>query len=283
MPPPSTSWDLVIRPKRGWLELHLGDLWRYRDLIGLFVVRDFVAYYKQTVLGPLWYIIQPLLTTAMFVVVFGQIAKLPTDGLPQPLFYLCGVTAWAYFADCLTKTSGTFITNASIFGKVYFPRLAVPLSLVISGLIRFAIQLGFFLAVLGYYIFSGGSVRPTGGLLLLPALILIMAGLGLGCGIIISALTTKYRDLQHLVAFGVQLAMYATPIVYPLSIVRGKFRVLVLLNPMTPVVETFRFAFLGSGTFAWQHLAYSGGITLFILAAGIILFNHVEKSFMDTV
>ena len=215
------AWDLVIRPKSGWFDLHLYDLWRYRDLVSMFVWRDFVANFKQTILGPLWFIIQPLLTTLIFTVVFGNIAKLGTDGLPAILFYLSGIIGWNYFADCLNSTSDTFIKNAGIFGKVYFPRLAVPLSIVISSLLKYGIQLAMFLVFFGYYYVSSTTVHPNAVLLLTPLLILIMAGLGLGCGIIISSLTTKYRDLRFLVGFAVQLAMYATPVIYPLSKLQG--------------------------------------------------------------
>ena len=202
------EWDLVIRPKIGWLDLHLADLWRYRDLTAMFVWRDFVAQYKQTILGPLWHILQPLFTTLIFTVVFGKMAKLPTDGVPPLLFYLAGVTCWSYFADCVSRTSVTFISNAALFGKVYFPRLSVPLSLVISSMIKFAIQLALFLAFLIFYWMQGAPVQPTAAIALTPLLLLLMAGLSLGAGIIVSALTTRYRDLQQLVAFGVQLMMY---------------------------------------------------------------------------
>jgi len=287
-PAPSTtppSWDLVIRPKTGWFDLHLYDLWRYRDLIGMFVWRDFVANFKQTILGPLWFIIQPLLTTVTFTIVFGNIAKLGTDGLPSLLFYLSGIIGWSYFSDCLNSTSSTFTSNASIFGKVYFPRLAVPLSIVISSLLKYGIQFAFFLCFfVYYYFFTSAAIHPNPVLLLTPLLILIMAGLGLGCGIIISSLTTKYRDLRFLVGFAVQLAMYATPVIYPLSKLQGsRFLWLVLLNPMTPVIETFRYGFLGAGTFRPEYLALSTGITALLLFIGILLFTHIEKTFMDTV
>jgi len=287
-PSPSTtspSWDLVIRPKTGWFDLHLYDLWRYRDLIGMFVWRDFVANFKQTILGPLWFIIQPLLTTVTFTIVFGNIAKLGTDGLPSLLFYMSGIIGWSYFSDCLNSTSSTFTSNAGIFGKVYFPRLAVPLSIVISSLLKYGIQFAFFLCFfVYYYFFTSAAIHPNPVLLLTPLLLLIMAGLGLGCGIIISSLTTKYRDLRFLVGFAVQLAMYATPVIYPLSKLQGsRFLWLVLLNPMTPVIETFRYGFLGAGTFRPEYLALSTGITALLLFIGILLFTHIEKTFMDTV
>jgi len=278
------QWDLVIRPKIGWLDLHLADLWRYRDLMAMFVWRDFVAQYKQTILGPLWHIIQPLCTTLIFTVVFGHMAKLPTDGVPPLLFYLAGVTCWSYFADSVNRTSVTFISNAAIFGKVYFPRLSLPLSHVISSMIKFAIQFALFLAFLIFYCAQGAPVQPTAAIALTPLLLLLMAGLGLGAGIIVSALTTRYRDLQQLVAFGVQLMMYATPVVYPLSMIGGgSFRWLILANPMTPIVETFRYAYLGSGTLDGMYLCYTAGFTLAVLFIGVVLFNHVERTFMDTV
>ena len=278
------EWDLVIRPKTGWFDLHLGDLWRYRDLTAMFVWRDYVAQYKQTILGPLWHIIQPLFTTLIFTVIFGKMAKLPTDDLPPLLFYLGGITCWSYFSDCVTRTSVTFINNAAIFGKVYFPRLSVPLSLVISGMIKFAIQFALFLAFLVFYWMQGEPVHPNAAIALTPLLLLLMAGLSLGTGIIVSALTTRYRDFQHLVTFGVQLMMFATPVVYPLSMIGGgSFRWLILANPMTPIVETFRYAYLGSGTFDAVYLCYSAGFTAVVLLVGIVLFNHVERTFMDTV
>lgn len=279
----SGEWTLVIRPKTGWFDLHLADLWRYRDLVMLFVRRDFVATYKQTVLGPLWFVIQPLLTTLTFTLIFGNIAKLSTDGLPKILFYLSGITAWNYFAECLSKTSETFIANAGMFGKVYFPRLAVPLSVVISNLIKFGIQLGLFLGFYLYFLAKGTAIRPTAALALLPVLVLLMGMLGLGTGIIVSSLTTRYRDLRYLVQFGVQLLMYSTPVIYPLSRIPDQYRWIMLANPMTPVIETFRYAFLGTGTFSWGHLGLTAAVTALTLSVGIILFNHVERTFMDTV
>jgi lipopolysaccharide transport system permease protein len=279
----SRAWDLVIRPKTGWFDLHLADLWRYRDLTSIFVWRDFVAQYKQTILGPLWHLIQPLFTTLLFTLVFGRVAGLSTDGLPQMLFYMAGVTSWSYFADCLNRTSATFINNANIFGKVYFPRLCVPLSTVISNLIKFGIQFALFLAFLGFYALRGAPVHPNAAVLLTPLLLILMAALGLGCGIIVSSLTTKYRDLQVLVGFGVQLAMYATPVIYPMSIFPNAGRWMLLLNPMAPIIEAFRYAYLGVGVFDPVYLAASAGITTAILFLGVVLFNHVERTFMDTV
>ncbi len=277
------KWTLIIRPQRAWWDLQLGEIWRYRDLILLFVWRDFVAYYKQTILGPLWYLIQPILTTVVFTVIFGNIAKLPTDGLPPFLFYLAGNTVWVYFSTCVTSTSNTFAGNAAVFGKVYFPRLSVPISIVISNLISFGIRLGVFLAFLVYFMLKGAVVHVTWWVLLLPVLLIVMAGLGLGFGIIISSMTTKYRDLQQLVGFGVQLMMYGTPVIYPLSSVDAGWRWLLLLNPMTPVVEVFRFAFLGTSALEPVYLIYSFFCMLTALLIGIVAFNHVENTFMDTV
>jgi lipopolysaccharide transport system permease protein len=274
---------MVIRPQRSWFDLRLGELWRYRGLVWIFVWRDFVASYKQTALGPLWHLLQPLLTTLALTIVFGRIARLPTDGLPPFLFYLSGTVIWSYFASCVLRTSGTFIANAHVFGKVYFPRLAVPLANVLSALIAFAIQCGFFLTVAAYFHLTGRPLRPNLSILLIPAFLAMMAGLGLGLGILVSALTTRYRDLQQLVAFGVQLAMYATPVIYPLSSVPQAYRWLLRANPVAPIVEGFRFAFLGSGTIEPQHLAYSLACAVGILFVGLFLFNRVETTFMDTV
>lgn len=280
---PDNTWTMVIRPRRNWFDLRLNELWAYRDLVALFVWRDFVAQYKQTILGPLWYLIQPVLTTVTFTLVFGRLAGLSTDGVPDFLFYMAGAVVWSYFSACLTKTANTFTGNAAIFGKVYFPRLAVPVSILFSNLIAFAIQLALFLAFLAYYMLSGAAVAPTIWLLAMPLLLLLMAGLGLGIGIIVSSLTTRYRDLQFLVAFGAQLLMYATTVIYPLSAVPEKYRWVLVANPMTPVVETFRFAFLGQGMVELLHLAYSVAFTLVVLVVGVVLFSRVEQTFMDTV
>ena len=278
-----TEWDLIIRPRRRWLDLRLGELWKYRDLVLLFVRRDFVSVYKQTILGPLWYLIQPLLTTITFTVIFGQIAQLPTDGLPQFLFYMSGTVIWSYFADCLNKTSNTFVGNAGLFGKVYFPRLAVPVSILFSNLITFAIQLAFFLIFLLYFALSGADVKPNLWVLFTPLLILMMAGLGLGFGILISSLTTKYRDLRFLVGFGVSLLMYATPVIYPVSSIPERFQTLIRLNPMTPIVEAFRYAFLGAGSLQVLDLLYAFCFMLVSVFLGALVFNRVEATFMDTV
>ncbi|MBE0681170.1 MAG: ABC transporter permease [Anaerolineales bacterium] len=277
------KWTDVIKPQRNWLDWRLGELWRARDLVMLFVWRDFVSVYKQTILGPLWYLIQPLLTTLTFTIIFGRIASLPTDELPDFLFYLAGSVIWTYFAECLNKTSVTFISNSSLFGKVYFPRLAVPISILISNLITFAIQFGLFLVFVVYYLIVSDAVVPNWTMLLLPFYIFVMAGLGLGFGIIVSALTTRFRDLQFLVRFGVQLLMYATPIIYPLSSIPEKYQLLIVANPMTSIVEGFRYSFLGSGELNPLHLLYSFVFMLAALMIGIMLFNRIETTFMDTV
>lgn len=278
------SWDMIIQPQRGLFDLRLAELWKYRDLVMLFVRRDFVAVYKQTILGPLWYLIQPLLTTITFTVIFGQIASLPTDGLPQFLFYMSGTVVWAYFADCLNKTSNTFVGNANLFGKVYFPRMAVPVSILISNLITFAIQFGMFLAFAFFFALQGSDLTPNWTWIALsPILLLMMAGLGLGFGIIISSLTTKYRDLRFLVQFGVQLLMYATPVIYPVSAIPAQWQWVIQVNPMTPIVEAFRFAFLGAGTVDLCHLLYSFGFMVVVVFIGAVIFNRVEQTFMDTV
>ncbi len=274
---------MIIRAQRHWFDLRLDELWQYRDLVMLFVWRDFVAVYKQTILGPLWYLVQPILTTLTFTVIFGNIARLPTDGLPQFLFYMSGTVIWSYFADCLTKTSNTFVSNTHLFGKVYFPRLAVPVSILISNLVAFAIQLGLFIVFMIYFGVAGAAIRPNAWIALAPILVLMMAGLGLGFGIIVSSLTTRYRDLRFLVTFGVQLLMYATPVIYPVSTIPEQYRWLILANPMTPIVESFRFAFLGAGAFDSGALLYSFGFMIAVLLGGVLLFNQVERTFMDTV
>jgi len=277
------NWDLIITPRKKWYDLQLRDVWHYRDLISLFVKRDFVSRYKQTILGPLWFLIQPLLTSLVFTVIFGNIAQLPTDGLPQLLFYMSGTVLWSYFSSCLISTSTTFTANAHLFGKVYFPRLVTPISIVISNLITFAIQFLFFLAFFVYFYLRGSLVFLSAWALALPLLIFLMAGLGLGFGIIISSLTTKYRDLQHLVAFGVSLWMYGTPVIYPVSSIPEKWRWVATLNPITPIIETFRAGFLGAGEASWGMLAYSAIFMLVVLFIGVVIFNRVEKTFIDTV
>jgi lipopolysaccharide transport system permease protein len=278
------NWSLVIEAQRSWLDLRLGELWLYRDLMMLFVRRDFVSVYKQTILGPLWYLIQPLMTTLIFTFIFGNIASLPTDGLPQFLFYMSGTVVWSYFASCLTKTSETFVNNANLFGKVYFPRLAVPVSILISNLITFLIQFAMFLVFVLYFALRGTPIQPNWlWIALSPVLMLMMAGLGLGFGIIISSLTTKYRDMRFLVTFGVQLLMYATPVIYPVSSIPARFQWIILANPMTPILEAFRYAFLGAGTVDMGHLLYSFSFMLTVVIIGSVIFNRVEQTFMDTV
>ena len=273
----------IIKPKTKLLEIDFRELAQYRDLWRMFVKRDIITQYKQTILGPLWFFINPILTTVMYMVVFGGIAGISTDGLPQPLFYLSGICLWNYFSVCLTKTSTTFIDNQNIFGKVYFPRLIMPLSTVTSALFTFAIQLLLFVAVYVYYVLSGVPVAPNVHILLLPLLFVMLAGLALGFGIITSSMTTKYRDLSILFTFIVQLWMYATPVIYPLSVMSPGNRWLAALNPVTSIVETFKYAVLGTGTFDWGHLAYSFLFTCVILSLGVVTFNKVQRSFMDTV
>lgn len=277
------NWTMVLRPRGGWFDIDLRELWSYRDLILLFVRRDFVAIYKQTILGPLWFLVQPLFTTLVFTVIFGKVAKIPTDGLPPVLFYMTGIVAWNYFSRCLTGTSDTFVTNAAMFGKVYFPRLVVPISVVISNILTFIIQLGLLFAFLSYYYLKGAPVQSGLWILLTPLMIVHMAALALGTGILISSLTTKYRDLTFAVGFGVQLWMYATPIVYPISQVPEKWHWLMALNPMTAIVEIFRYAFLGAGTVDLAVMGISIGMTFVIMFIGIVLFSRIEKTFMDTV
>jgi lipopolysaccharide transport system permease protein len=283
----SQDWDLIIKGHSSLFDIKFKDIWNYRDLLFLFVKRDFVSFYKQTVLGPLWFFIQPIFTMIVFTFVFGTLAGISADGLPHQLFYLAGITSWNYFSDCLTKTSTVFRDNANIFGKVYFPRLIMPLSIVVSNLVRFGVQLLLMLFMMLYYYYfpvSGASFHITSGLLLFPILICLMALLGLGLGLIITAITTKYRDLTFLVAFGVQLLMYTTSVIYPLSYAREKgYGYWVGLNPMTGIIEAFRYAFLGKGEFTVSSLSYSVIVTFIILFIGIIIFNKTEKNFVDTI
>ena len=279
------GWDRVIQPNKGWLDLDFKELWQYRDLLYMFVKRDIITVYKQTILGPIWFIVQPILTTAIYILVFGNIAGISTDGQPKILFYLSGIVIWNYFSESFNTTSKTFIENADIFGKVYFPRLIVPLSKVISGLIKFMIQFVFFLLIYFYFLYGveKTNLNPGISLMVLPVLVVIMAFLGFGFGIIFSALTTKYRDLTFLIQFGVQLLMYATPVIYPVSTIPNRYKPIIMANPMTPVVEGFRYAFLGTGSLDWYYLFYSIIFTLLTLALGLVIFNRVERNFMDTV
>ena len=278
------GWTMIIRPQEKLWKVNLGEIWAYRDLIELFVKRNIVVQYKQTILGPLWYLIQPILTVIMNMVVFGGIANMSTDGVPQALFYLAGNVCWFYFSDCLNQTSSTFVANQGMFGKVYFPRMVVPISTVLSNLLRFGIQIGLFVAFWLYYFATGSDISLNWAILLVPVFVLMLAGLGLGFGILISSFTTKYRDLTILFTFVVQLWMYATPIVYPISMVTNeKLRTIIMLNPMTSIIEAFKYATLGQGYFSWSTLGYSFAFMSILLVWGIVVFNKVQRSFMDTV
>lgn len=280
-------WTEIIGPKGSLFDLQIKEVWRYRDLLMLLVRRDFVSTYKQTILGPIWFFLQPLLTTFTFVFVFNNIAGIKTGTVPAILFYMAGTTLWNYFSDCLNKTSTVFRDNAAVFGKVYFPRLIMPLSIVVSNLIKLGIQFLLFLIFWFYHLVATNDIQPNGAILLLPLLIFIMGGLGLGFGMIISAMTTKYRDLVFLLTFAVQLLMYATPVIYPISSpsIKPAIRDILMLNPMSPVIETFRYAFLGEGggVFSWGGLIYATVFTVLFILLGTLVFNKVEKSFMDTV
>lgn len=281
---PKQYWTMKIRPHERLWHIDLGEIWRYRDLIELFVRRNIVVQYKQTILGPLWYLIQPILTVIMNMVVFGGIAKMSTDGMPQALFYMAGNICWFYFSDCLNQSSSTFTANQQMFGKVYFPRLVVPIAVVISNLLRFAIQAGLFVVLYLYFFIGGADIAVNWAVLLVPLFIVMLAGLGLGFGILISSMTTKYRDFAILFTFLVQLWMYATPIVYPISMVTdGTFRLLILANPMTSVIEAFRFAVFSQGYFSWWALGYSLLFMCVLLLFSVVIFNKVQRNFMDTV
>ena len=279
------QWDIELKPHTSFFKLNFKEVWNYRDLMWLFVRRDFVSQYKQTILGPLWHIIQPILTTIIFLFLFGKVANIGTDGIKPPiLFYMSGITIWNYFASCLNSTSSTFTSNAAIFGKVYFPRLVIPLSVVLSNIVRFAIQFGMLLVFMIFYSLRGYPVHLNIYWLAIPFLVLIMAGIGLGVGIIISSLTTRYRDLALLLGFAVQLGMYATPIAYPYSYIKGKsFEWVLNINPLTPVVEAFRFCIFGNGTVTTGGIVYSLLFMLVVLLTGALIFNKVERDFMDTV
>jgi lipopolysaccharide transport system permease protein len=282
--PGHEHWDLIIRPHTSWFDLQLKEVWRYRDLVWLFVQRDFAAQYKQTILGPLWHLIQPLLTTMIFLFLFGNVAHIATDGIQPLLFYMSGITIWNYFSACLTNTANTFLGNAYIFGKVYFPRLVIPLSVVISNIIRFGIQFALLLVFMVVFLFKGVPLHFSPFWLLIPLLIIVMAGIALGLGIIISSLTTKYRDLSLFLTFAVQLGMYVTPVAFPMSFLIGKsYKWVVNLNPLAPVVESFRYCLFGKGTVTIGGLAYSAIFMMASLAVGAIIFNKVEKDFMDTI
>ncbi|MEO8235947.1 MAG: ABC transporter permease [Flavobacterium sp.] len=282
----SEDWDLIIKGSTSLFDINFQDIWRYRDLLFMFVKRDFVSFYKQTILGPLWFFIQPIFTTIVFTFVFGNLAGISTDGLPQQLFYLTGITSWNYFSDCLTKTSTVFKDNANIFGKVYFPRLIMPLSIVVSNLVRFGVQLLLLIIMMIYFVMfptNGTSFHVTYAIAFFPLLVLLMALLGLGLGLIITAVTTKYKDLTFLITFGVSLLMYGTTVIYPLSAAPEKYKRIIELNPMTGIIEAFRFAFLGKGEFSVWSLGYSAIITVIVLFLGILIFNKTEKNFVDTI
>ncbi len=277
------DWDLVIKGQTSLFDLKFADLWRYRDLLFLFVKRDFVSFYKQTILGPLWFFIQPIFTTFVFTFVFGNLARIDSDGLPHFLFYLSGITAWNYFSECLIKTSTVFKDNANIFGKVYFPRLIMPLSIVVSNLVRFAVQM---ILLIGAMVYFRNDFHMPAAVLFFPVLVLLMALLGLGLGLIITAMTTKYRDLSFLVTFGVQLLMYGTTVIYPLSEAKAKFSDwawLIEMNPMTGIIEGFRYCLLGQGEFTLSSIGYSALVTTVVLMFGIVIFNKTEKNFVDTI
>ncbi|MEJ7627568.1 MAG: ABC transporter permease [Ferruginibacter sp.] len=281
---PDEQWDRIIRPGSSLLDFKLKEVWQYRDLLWLFVKRDFAAQYKQTILGPLWHFIQPVFTTLVFLLIFSKIANIPTDGIEPVLFYMSGINIWNYFSACLTATSNTFVANAGIFGKVYFPRLVIPLSTVLSNVIKFGIQFSLLLAVMVWVGIKNNSFHFGTSWLLIPVLVIMMAGLGLGLGIIISSLTTKYRDFSVLIGFAVQLLMYATPIAYPLSFLKGKsYAAWIAYNPLTPIVEAFRYALFGTGTVDISSLLYSGIVIIILLFVGLLVFSKVEKTFMDTV
>jgi lipopolysaccharide transport system permease protein len=278
------TWDLVIASSSSWWNIPFREIWRYRDLLWILLKRDYKASFRQTILGPIWFFIQPIFTTLIYTVVFNRVAKLGTDGMPPILFYLSGVILWNYFSTSITSTSNAFISNASIFGKVYFPRLIIPISIVLSNMMKLMVQFSFFVVVFLYYLQQPGvNLQPTWHIVLFPFLFLLMGILGLSIGMLISTFTTKYRDFQYLISFGIQLLMYATPIVYPSSMVKGVWHDILVLNPMTGIVEGFRFSFLGSGSFQWGMIGYSLIFSLSLLVVAVVLFNKVEKKFMDTV
>ncbi len=282
--PQEEKWTEVIEPKASLFQLNIKELLRYRDLMMLLVRRDLVAIYKQTILGPLWFLIQPILTSLTFIIIFNNVAKIGTDGVPALVFYMAGTTLWQYFADCLTKVSTVFTDNAPIFGKVYFPRLVMPFAIIFSNMIKFSIQFGLFLLVWFFYLIKGENIHPNGFILLIPVLIILMAMISMGVGMLISSMTTKYRDLQFLLTFCVQLLMYATPVIYPMSLVSAK-RIgwIIRINPLSSLIETFRYAFTGSGNFHLSYFLYSAVFAIVVLVLGMGVFNKVEKSFMDTV
>ena len=277
------KWDIEIYPKRSLFDVQIKEIWEYRNLLYMFIKRDIIVVYKQTILGPIWYLIQPVLTMLVFIVVFSNIAKIPTDGIPPPLFYLAGIVMWNYFAECFTHTSDTFYQNTALFGKVYFPRLIIPLAKTVSAVIKFLIQTLLFLSVLIFFMLKGSSVEPNSAIFLIPFFMLLMGGLGLGFGIIFSSLTTKYRDLKFLISFGVQLLMYATPVIYPMSAIPERYLFLIVWNPIAHIIEGFKYAFLGAGELSLMYMLYTTVFTIVVLGIGIIIFNKTEKNFLDTV
>lgn len=277
------NWDIEIVPKHGWFSVNLKEVWQYRDLLKMFVVRDVITVYKQTILGPIWFVVQPIMTTLIYMFVFGGIAKISTDGAPPILFYLAGVTIWNYFADTFNSTSQTFKQNEQIFGKVYFPRLVMPLSKVVGGLIKFGIQLTLFLIIYFVLMGSGAEITPNWSLVLLPVILVYMAGFGMGAGILFTSLTSKYRDLSFLLTFIVQLLMYASAVIFPVSSVDEKYQTIILLNPFVHIIEAFKYMFLGVGRFSWIGMAYTGVLMILTLFIGIVVFSRTEKTFVDTV
>ena len=273
----------TIKPKRHWFDIDFLEIWNYRDLLLLFVRREIVVVYKQTIMGPLWFFIQPLITTMMFMVVFNGIAGISTDGMPPILFYLAGITIWNYFAESFRLTSDTFVANAGIFGKVYFPRIIMPMAVVMSNLVKFGIQFTLFLGVYFYYFFSTDVINPNATLLLFPFYVILIAIFGLSFGLVVSSLTTKYRDLKFLIQFAVQLWMYITPVIYPMSKIPEKYKLLVQINPISSIVEAFKYAFTGVGSFSWNGLIYSTIFAIVMLFFGLLIFNKTEQNFMDTV
>lgn len=279
----TNDWTLIIKPRKRWFDINLKALWRYRDLYRMYVRRDIVTEYKQTILGPLWYLIQPLLTTIMYMFVFGGLAGISTEGAPQPLFYMSGIMLWNYFNSAFSVSSNVFTANASVFGKVWFPRLVVPLAGITSNLLKMLIQLVLFVIMYVGYLIAGTELHVTWSILLFPYLVLLLAFHAMSMGLIISSLTTKYHDLKYLVSFGMQLFMYATPIIYPLSLAPGKYRFLLELNPLTPIFEAFKYSCLGCGSLSWGGLLYSTLFMLIMLFLSVIVFSRVERNFMDTV
>lgn len=277
------DWTIEIKPRKKWLDVDIKGIWRYRDLLYMYVKRDIVTVYKQTILGPLWFLIQPIFTTVMYMFVFGGLAGISTDGAPQPLFYLSGIMLWNYFSEAFKVSSNVFVTNANVFGKVYFPRLVVPLAGITSNLLKMLIQLGLFIVVYIYFYATGANLSVNWTIILFPYLIFLIAFHAMSWGMIVSSLTTKYRDLTQLVNFGVQLFMYATPVIYPLSAAPEKYRFILELNPLTPIFEAFKYSCMGCGSLDWGGLLYSTLFMLVTLFFAVLIFNRVERNFMDTV